>query len=222
MRGDWTLDEITYAIKNNLEAGLHTTGNYSFSIKQLENQVIAERNALIQQLKANKVFDINEAIQEINCIEIDCENLSMCCDLDTKNPTLHFVIPTYLELAYVGLVDHVTSFKIYNSSANKYNKYRNSMLVNRPYVRLRIHEGVTHGFIFNPPTPHLKYISVSGVWENPLSVNQYSCCSFNPQETRFPIPQYLVQQIVDGITNRWSSYYYRFQGQRPNTQTAIV
>ena len=79
-----------------------------------------------------------------------------------------------------------------------------------------------HGFYFNPPTNVTKYLSVSAIFSNPMEVNLYSCCSYNYEEDRFPCPDYIVQQIINNITSRWASLYYRFQGSKPNTQAPNI
>lgn len=221
-RGTWTLEKIVYAVKNNLEAGLKTTANYNFSLDQLEHQVISERNALIKQAEMQGVIDYQDLLQEINCIELDCEDLGLCCSTSTKQPTLHFTLPQYNYLDYIGLATQDTPFKIYDNLGFKYNKYRDGRIANRPYIQFRIKNGVIHGFVFNPPTPNLKYLSARLVLENPLEVNQFECCQYNRREDRFPMPDYMVQQLIDGITSKWSSMMYRFNSSRfPNTQNSI-
>jgi hypothetical protein len=60
------------------------------------------------------------------------------------------------------------------------------------------------------------------VFENPREVNQYTCCTYNPDETRFPAPDYIVQQIITNITGRWASNMFKFAGHQPaNTQTSL-
>ena len=221
-RGTWTLSKIAGAIYNNLEAGLKTTANFNFSIEQLRDQIIAERNAIIKRLELQGVIDKSDLFQEINCIELDCEDLGLCCKKSTKQPTLHFLLPRTNYIDYIGLADQQTPFKLYDNIGSKYNEFRDSRILSRPYIQLRVFNNKTHGFVFNPPTHNLKYISFRGILENPLDVNAYSCCQFSSENDRFPAPDYIVQEIIDGITAKWSQWYYRFQGIRfANTQNSI-
>jgi hypothetical protein len=221
-RGTWTLAKIAGAIQNNLEAGLKTTANFNFSMEQLRDQVIAERNAIIKQLDLQGVLDKSELFQEINCIQTDCKDLALCCDKSSRQPTLHFTLPRFNHIDYIGLATQDSPFKIYDNIGFKYDKYRDKRLTNRTFVQLRVFNSVTHGFIFNPPTHDLKYISFRGILENPLEVNQYNCCAYSAENDRFPAPDFIVQQIIDGITAKWSQWYYRFQGIRfANTQNSI-
>lgn len=219
--GTWTLDAIAWAVKNNLEAGLKGNMNYSFSIEQLKAEVIAERNAIVKQLKQSGLAEAESLYQEINCIELDCKDFGLCCEIDTRQPTFHFVVPYFNAHNYTGLATQHKPFNIYSPGNNTfiYNKYRSSFTNNKPFVVYRNHEGQMHGFIFNPPTYNLKYISVRAVFENPLEVNNYSCCVYNPETDRFPAPDFIINQIITQMVGRWSSWYYRFQGQRPSQQT---
>lgn len=213
LTGVHSLDRIVHAVKNNLEAGLKTTANYTFSLEQLEEIIIAERNFLIKQMELQGMaVDYTEMLQEINCIELDCESLDLCCDHKTRNTTLHFKLPKYNVVDYIGLTNQDFPFKVYNNIGSKYNKYRVSSLAKRPYVQIRNFGGQVHGFLFNAPTPNLKYISARLVLDNPLSVNEYSCCVLDRENDRFPIPDHMVTQIIDGITQKWANYMYKFTG----------
>lgn len=216
VRGTWTLPAIASAIKNNLTAGLKSGNNFPFSLEQLEYVVVAERNNYVVQMMRNPSFDEKFGlIQEINCIPLDCNNFSLCDKLDTKDPALHFEVPMMIDVEYVGLATSNHPFKIYHDRGSTYNKYRNKKLVDRPYIRFKQYEGKMHGFIFNPPTSQLKFISVHGILENPRAINQFSCASWNPREDRFPAPPEMIADLINKITSDWSSWYYRFQGAKP-------
>lgn len=220
-RGTWTEDAIVSAIRNNLEAGMKTTSNYTFSNENLRYIVYAVRNEMVNALlQTNEAIDL-QLIQEINCVELDCEDFGLCKKVDTRKPALHFKIPEFVHIDYLGLSDVSTPFKVYQGKSGAYNSYRNKKLVSRPYVRLREFEGQVHGFVFNPPTPNLKFISVHGIWQNPRDVNQYQCCVYNPREHHFPMPDYMVSQMIDSITAKWASYYYRFTASKANRQTPV-
>lgn len=225
VRGTWTQQKIVYAVFNNLEAGMKTTVNYNFPIEQLYHQIVSERNALIKQVFSQGMMDESDKadlMQEINCIELDCNDLGLCCSKSTQQNVLHFTIPQYNYLDYIGLATQDQPFKVYTNIGSKYDKYRDSRLGKRTHVQFRNKEGVIHGFVFNPPTPNLKYVSVRAIFDNPNEVNQYACCNYNPEEHRFPVPDYMVEQIINSLTSKYASYFYRFQGQRfPNTQNSI-
>lgn len=222
-RGEWTLAKIAYAIKNNLEAGLKGTSNFPFSIEQLEQEVISSRNALINELKLQQIFfDLIPFEQEINCIKLDCEDIGLCCDKPTKETVLHFKLPRVISYSYLGLATQRDTMKVYTGTAFKYNKYRDFNFSKRPYIWLRTVQDTSHGFLFNPPSPHLKYVSFRGVLENPLDVNDYDCCGYDPEKDTFPAPNWAVTKIIDATTAKWASWYYKFQGQKVNNQTPLV
>lgn len=220
--GVWSLKKIVSAVKGNLEAGLKITGNYNFSDEHLEHVIIAARAELIEaQKRAGINLDLEDLGQEINCIPLDCEMFSLCCERDTMDNVLHFEIPPFIELGYVGLVNRHTPFKIYTDTGYIYNQYRDPRLRSRPYIVFRYHNEMHHGFLFNPPTTELNTISVTAILDNPMDANKYDCCPIDPEEGKFPIGNDLVNQLISKITNEWSSWMYRFQGgNKVNNQTS--
>lgn len=220
--GNWSLDAIVSAIKANLEAGLKTTTNFNFSLEHLEYVVHAKRAEMIQIYKNQTKLETRDFLQEINCIELDCENLSLCCKENTFDKVLHFVLPNYIELKSVSIPNRTVPINIYENYNYIYNDYRDSRLVNRPYISIRNYEGVKHAFLFNPPTESIKFVSASLILENPLDVNNYSCCSLDKTNDKYPMPNWLVSSMIDDITKNWSTWMYRFQGYKPNNQTSLA
>jgi hypothetical protein len=215
--GTWTLAKIVSAVQNNLEAGMKTSNGYPFSIEQLEHTVIAVRNELYEKQKLNGQLNKFGMMQEINCIPLDCESLSLCCD-PSKQTALHFILPNYLELDFIGTPHRTIEFKIYTDEMWNYHQYRNQALRNRPYVWLRRKDGVNHGFLINPPTFNIEYISASMILENPFEVNRYGCCPLNPETDRFPVSPEMVNMIINEITSNWANWYYRFSKYNANSQ----
>lgn len=215
--GTWSLTKLASAVKNNLEAGLKQSSNTPFSMEQLEHTVIAVRNFIVKQQLNQGISDKRPLMQEINCIPLDCEMLSLCCNTNTKTKTLHFVLPQMIELDFIGTVHRNNEFKVYKNEMWNYNHHRNPAVRNRPYVWLRHHEGKIHGFLFNPPTFNIEYISATGILENPLDVNHYSCCALNPETDRFPVTPEMVKLIIDEITSNWATWYYRFSKYNANS-----
>jgi hypothetical protein len=220
--GNWSLDAIVSAIKANLEAGLKTTTNYNFNNEHLAYIVHAKRAEMIKQFQLQGHLEKRDLVQEINCITLDCENLSLCCDTNTFDKTLHFILPNYIELDFVGIPDRDIQFKVYEDYDFRYNKFKDRRLTDRPYVSIRNYQGVKHGFLFNPPTENIQKISTTLILENPLDVNMYDCCSLDKTYGKYPMPNFMVQQLIDQITSNWSSWMYRFQGYKPNNQTSLA
>ncbi len=218
----WTLDKIAFAVKNNIEAGLKGTNNYVFAIDQLRHQVIAKRNAIVKQLEQTGTLSDEDLVQEINCIELDCEDLGLCCSTSTKEKVLHFKIPAVNKILYVGLPNQQKPFKIFEGQGFQYNKYRDARLGVRPYVWMRMNKGELHGFVFNPPTFNFKYISVRAIFEDPYSLNKFGCCSISAEDTRFPAPDYIIDEIIKSLTAEYASAFYRFNGKKPNDQSSTV
>lgn len=220
--GNWSLDAITSAIKANLEAGLKTTTNFNFNLEHLEYVVQAKRAEMIKQFETQGILEKRDLIQEINCIQLDCENLSLCCSEDTYDKALHFKIPNYIELVSVNIPSRTEQFKVYEDTMWNYNRFRDRRLVDRPYVIIRNSYDGKHGFLINPPTLNIKFISVDIILENPMDVNLFDCCVLDKTYDKYPMPNWMVSQMIDQITANWASYMYRFQGYKPNNQTSLA
>ena len=217
--GTWTLKKIVAAVKDNLESGLKTTGNYVFSIDMLEHTVIGYRNKFVEtMLNTGVIVDKSPFMQEINCIKLDKKNFSLCCTGDADCLDAHFILPQHIgEIEFLGSPGKETFFKVYTDDMDRYNKYRKKVLAKRPYARLRYHEGVVHGFLFNLPSKNLKRISAAAIWANPYDVNAYDCCFFHAEDTRFPIAPGLAPDLIKTVVNDFASGFYKLN-YKPNTQ----
>lgn len=212
-----TLRKIATAINNHIAAGLKQTNNEPFSIEQLEDEVIAERNRIIKQLEMSGKLDLRSLIQPINCLPVDCDNLSLCCGIETYDKKLHFKIPklstfTTSPIKFIGLTDRSKEFRFsiggtwQNQTGGRYTKHL-------PYVWIA--SNLQDGFIFNPPTDNIKMISIDAVWETPSDLVPYACCE---TDIDTGIPQWMASEIIDKLTIRFAQNYYR-TNYRPNDQT---
>jgi hypothetical protein len=214
------LNEIASAIYNHINAGLKGTGNEPYSIEQLADEVLVERAWILKQQEMAKQLVKRNYIQSINCVPVDCSSIADCCGVETFDKKLHFRIPKPLStlyeepIVYVGPVDRSTSFNIIRGPSwepivkyTKFNKNKTSVwfLPNKQ-----------DGFIFNPPTDDLAFVSVDAMFDNPTELSDYACC---PAETlNLEIPQWMISQIIDKLTQRFTQNYYKLQ-YKPNTQT---
>lgn len=221
-----SLEQIASAIYNHIAAGLKATGNEPYQIEQIKDEIIVERNALLKiEEMANRVNGslMRSLLQSIECVEVDCDYLALCCEVDTYDKALHFKIPTLASfidhpLKYVGPVNRSEAWAIVWGSTWKTQKY-SKYTKDKTYVWIHPkREGIyQHGFIFNPPTEDLKYISVDALFENPLDLVEYECC-VDIEETAANIPNWMVSAIIDKIQSRFASNFYRLNYKR-NDQT---
>lgn len=213
---------IASAIQNRISAGLKGTVNEPYSVEQIIDEVLVIRSALLKNEEDAGKLKYEDVIETLSCIKLDCEDLSMCCSMETYDKTKHFKMPkasSYITdpIKYIGLVDRSDSFSIIKGSKvdlsavnyTKFNKYLKSKTL------VWIHPNREDGFIFNPPTEELEVITIDFVPENPTDLYNYSCCTVNNfEEDAKSIPNWMVSSIMDKITNDFGNFMYRLSYKR--------
>lgn len=193
--------------------GYHT--NLSISEEQLEDDIIDTRLQIINEHK-QKGLSVNDLATSINCIAVDCKNIEncRCSQAITGTPRLHFEIPQFVELLYVGTVDKQTQFNYYTSALSlNQRKYRRRGK-NKPYVFIDTtpnENGMYDCFVFDAYL--LKQVSVVGVFKDPRQLEKYGCCSEDDNMS------YINQEIKNRLTKQKIAYYRQYAAPiKPNTQ----
>ena len=169
-----TIDAIASAVYNNVYSGLGgITSNPKISIEQIQDEVIAERNQVMREFLLKGVLNLDELYLAINCVEVDCDYMSKCCDLKVGEKALHFEIPPIVNLGgidtvrFVGSIDRSTRYNIYTDEAYRFHKHR-KYSADSPYVYIDTainKNGNMDGYIFN--VNFVKYISVIALFLDP-------------------------------------------------------
>jgi len=207
---------IASAIQNHISAGLKGTNNEPYSVEQIIDEILVSRAAIIKAEEDNSRLDSRDLVQSISCIELDCENISLCCNVETYNMDRfkHFKMPkpaAYVSepIKYIGLVDRSMSFNIVKGSTwdtvdySKFNKYI------KPKPKVWIHPNREDGFIIDPPTEDLKYITIDFIPENPTDLYQYACCPINNfEDDAKTIPNWMVDTIMNNVISRFTKTMY--------------
>jgi hypothetical protein len=216
-----TLEQIASAINNHILAGLKgATLQEPYSHEQLQDEILVERDAIIKQLSLSGTLQENELIQSINCLELDCQDLSLCCNVSSFNNTLHFKLPKPSQyvlnpIKFVGTVDREYVFNIVKGPTWKQQDY-GKFTRTKPFVWF--HPNLKDGFLFNPPTENIKYISVDFIPANPKDLEEFGCCKIDG-ETPSGIPNWMVSDIIGRMVNKYTQMYWRLHP-RPNTQVS--
>ncbi|TAF70757.1 MAG: hypothetical protein EAZ58_05140, partial [Flavobacterium sp.] len=162
---------LAWAIYNHIASALKGTANEPYPVEQIKAEILAERDSVIKQMTLAGTLPYQTLIQDINCLELDCENLSLCCKVETYDKVLHFKLPKLasftvdpIPVYFIGLSDRSHAFRIQRGSTWSYKTY-NKWTKDKPYVWFAANR--EDGFLFNPPTDNLKYISVSAIFEDP-------------------------------------------------------
>lgn len=178
-----TVDEITSAVYNDLVSGLAGIhANPTISMEQLADEVVSERERIILEWWKKGILQKGDLLTAINCIEVNCDNPSKCCNNAAGVSEKHFEIPQTIaglgddSIYWIGSADRKQQFSVYYSpSQASYHKYKRRNQ-NKPYVyieRTPNENGMYDGWIFN--LPFVKTISVIGIFKDPRQLERIGC-----------------------------------------------
>lgn len=222
-----TVEEVASAIYNNIEAGLvGIHANPTLSMDQLEDEVVATREAVIFEWWKKGILQKGDLLAAINCIEVDCKDLTKCCKIEGATPQHHFEIPQLIPslgdeaVYYAGSVDRAQKFKVYlTPSQIKYHKYKKRANL-KPFIYIepaKNEHGMYDGWIYN--LPYVKNISLVGIFRDPRDLKKIGCDG-NCDNSGGDIGT-ITREVIDRLTKQWI-YFYRQALQLPhvNDQTA--
>lgn len=169
-----TIEAIASAVFNNVQSGLAgITANPKISIEQIQDEVVSEYNQLLREYLLKGPLTLEERFLAINCVEVSCDYMSKCCDLQVGEKALHFEIPPVLyingvnTIKFIGSIDRTVKYNVYTDEAYRYHKYRKRG-ADSPYVYVDTavnSNGNIDCYIFN--APFVKYISVVALFQDP-------------------------------------------------------
>ena len=115
-----TIEAIASAVWNNVYDGLKgAVSNPAMSLEQLTDEVVAERNNIAKEYLLKGVMTLQELYNAVNCVEVNCDFMSKCCDLPVGKKALHFEIPPVLlmngisTIQFVGSIDRQEQYSVY-------------------------------------------------------------------------------------------------------------
>ena len=184
---------------------------------------MAERNQIMREFLLKGILNLDELFLAINCIEVDCDYMSKCCNLQVGEKALHFEIPPIIyingidTIRFVGSIDRHTRYNIYTDETYRFHKYRKNK-PGSPYVYIDTainSNGNMDGYIFN--VPFVKYISVIALFLDPRKLLEWDCCSENPEV--YLDCGILSDEIIRRLTEKYIRWYRSFETPiTPNTQ----
>lgn len=200
--------------------------NLKISHEQLMDEVVAERNIILKEYLLKGVMNFQEMFSAINCVEVNCDYMSKCCNLQAGEKALHFEIPPIMyingvnTIKFIGSIDRKVKYTIYTDDSYRFHSYKKRG-ANKPYVYVDTavnSNGNLDCYIFN--VPMVKYISVVALFQDPRKLMEWDCCNENPDS-------YLDCGILsDEIIRRLSEKYLRWYRQNqvptlPNNQMPV-
>ena len=222
-----TIEQIASAVFNDVTSGLAGVHeNPAMDMEQLTDEVVDMRQTVILEWWKKGILQKGDLLTAINCIEVDCNDPSKCCNNQAGYSEKHFEIPQTIagigtdSIYWIGSADRKQQFAVYYSPVQaKYHKY-NKRKVNRPYVyieRTPNKNGMYDGWIFN--LPYVKTISVIGIFRDPRQLEKLGCdgnCDTNNSDFGS-----ISMEGKDRLT-KTKLYFYRQALQAPhrNDQTA--
>lgn len=216
------IEKTASAIQNNVVAGLPgLTSAPRFSIEQIEDDIIEERLLIIKEYSAKNLLPVKDLAMSINCISVDCEDISGCCSDVGVQPQSHFKVPQVLNdwgmdgIVYVGSVDKQNPFKVYTDSSFRMHKFRRRG-VGKPYVWIDTtpdSDGFYNGYIFN--APFIKVLSITAVFKDPRQLYEYACCNTE----MFDNKTFIDAEVQKRLSEKYIRYYRQIAtANTPNDQ----
>jgi hypothetical protein len=208
---DMTIEAIAAAIYNhivNAQAGANA--NPKISMEQLMDEVVAERDQILKDYLVSGAVSVNDLSLSLNCVEVNCDYMSKCCDLPAGEKALHFEIPPIMHIdgaesiKFIGSIDRQVKYRVYTNDAWRYHKY-NKRTKNKPFVYLDTainSNGNIDGYIFN--VPMVKYISVIALFKDPRRLLEWDCCSDGESYLDQGI---LSNEIIKRLTYKYIQWY---------------
>ena len=213
------IEKLASQIRNDVVSGLRGYHqNLSMNIDQLQDEIVACRLSIINELHSKGIAPIDDLLMAINCIDVDCESLERCsCGKKSDGDTItaHFQIPQLVTtygtqaIKYLGATDRQNKFTIVTSLSELQTiKYRRRRLT-KPYVWIDFApnaDGMLDCFLFN--APFVRQVSIVAVFKDPRQLNKYKCCNLDDLNGPDVNKSFIDQLIKDKLTKE-KLYYYR-------------
>lgn len=213
------IEKLASQIRNDVVSGLRGYHqNLSMNIDQLQDEIVACRLSIINELHSKGIAPIDDLLMAINCVDVDCESLERCsCGKKSDGDTItaHFQIPQLVTtygtqaIKYLGATDRQNKFTIVTSLSELQTiKYRRRGLT-KPYVWIDLApnaEGMLDCFLFN--APFVRQVSIVAVFKDPRQLNKYKCCNLDDLNGPDINNSFIDQLIKDKLTKE-KLYYYR-------------
>lgn len=213
------IEKLASQIRNDVVSGLRGYHqNLSMNIDQLQDEIVACRLSIINELHSKGIAPIDDLLMAINCVDVDCESLERCsCGKKSDGDTItaHFQIPQLVTtygtqaIKYLGATDRQNKFTIVTSLSELQTiKYRRRRLT-KPYVWIDFApnaNGMLDCFLFN--APFVRQVSIVAVFKDPRQLSKYKCCNLDDLNGPDVNNSFIDQLIKDKLTKE-KLYYYR-------------
>jgi hypothetical protein len=195
-----TLNEIAYDILSNVEGTSRISDDSEMSLEQIYFKISSTRAFLIRQDQSKGRSLSDNILQTLPCMEVIKVNASECCSITAPCELYRTKIqlPKPIEVYQQDLItrvagvditgpawNHVQLAQVQWSGISKWTKGSIKWFYKGGYV-----------YIINPPT--VKYISITGVFEDPRDLAGYKTCSnvsCYSEDQEYPISAYMIPTL---------------------------
>lgn len=222
-----TINEMASAIRNHIKDGLSgAVANYSYSIEQLQEEIILMRNKLLMERSRQGKVNLKQYYQTMPGVILEPADISASPVLKSFKRALGFTIPRVLstvnddyEVILAYTLDNERSFKIYRTTDYRDHKYR-LKTKRAPFIYLDTSidgQGMIKGWLMNTTSYEtIRSITLQGVFTNPLDVPGFGL------DTEFPGTMESQNDIIAALTAQYVQYYRGMNiAPQPNTQTDL-
>ena len=200
-----TLKTIAFDLLNIIRGG-KLSDDERISIRQVEYWVANTRATLIRQ-DLDKGRSVSDNIQQtIDCLEVTQVDLSSCCKVRTGcfGYRTKLRLPAPIEL---GKRDLLTSVGPTSATAPRFTLIDQSRapysIANPKSLSTKVFFSDGYLYFINAPDG-LKYVSVSGVFEDPTALAKFRSCNDQEcwtDESRYPISIHMIETLKSMILN---------------------
>lgn len=215
-----TLLQIASLIRNQISPFIT---NANIDINMIKDEVINTRNRLIYEYTLQKrLLNPEQLYREINCVPVECKDISECCEIDSDEKVYVAEIPELMNLSeisnirYVGTIDKMTPYNIIRGTSYLYNGYAKwTSKMKQVWYRQAKNQLVFFGN-FRP-----KFISIEIIPKNEQELLKYECACIDSDDVEFNCPDYLIDTITGKIVEQYMRQY-QISHLQPNTQSEII
>lgn len=207
------LSEIISTIRNLPRGGQGDFDDNAYTDRQLAFIVNYYRTKLIDQdINKGKVLT-QYYVQTLGKVRLTKASKTECgaldCDIGDYILRTENILPKAVDtnaqnlITYVGTIDGKVPYQKTSFQSSKYDKFAKYTGNRTKYYELN-----SYLYIVNPPSNNLKYISITGVFEDPLQVNEFKSTScddsdycFDPFDMEYPMSMKHLDTIYKLIVN---------------------
>lgn len=232
-----TTEELGSAIRNGIYDSLKgAIADTSYSESQLIDEAFILRSTFLAKNaeKIKKEYSLKPFYQTIDSIPIHEMDISTntviksgICISYIKFPS---IAPMFLDLGleYIGMNNkdiQAKSFTVYYDDRHASHPFLASRIRKDPYVFVDMDSdanGLVTGFLYNMGKyKDKKYLTVRGIFDNPLKIDMEDCCT-EILKDEFPAPLEMQGLIIQTLVNRYIELYRKANiPDFPNTLTDI-